>query len=106
LTVPQEMFSCDQNAHKAPSFLQRPAFQQLKICELDVHKKVASKAASSKGRAETYPYTHCNIHTRALNEEIVLASNKTILEISLTCLFFKKFNKGVVFLAREYTKQT
>lgn len=56
-------------------------------------------------RAETYQYMRSKIHTHALNEQIVHASNKKILEISLTCLFFKKFNKGVVFLAREYIKQ-
>lgn len=30
--------------------------------------------------------------------------NKKIPGRSLTCLFFKKFSKGVVFLARKYTK--
>lgn len=38
-----------------------------------------------------------NVSTHS--EQIVLANNKKILEVSLTCLFFKKFNKGVVFLA-------
>lgn len=96
------MFSCDWNKHKAPPSPGRPAFQSFKIREPDVNKEVGSKAASSKERAETYQHTHCNIHTHALTEQVVLAGNKKILEISLTCLFFKKFNKGVVFLAREY----
>lgn len=86
LSVQKEVFCCDQNVHKAPPFQHSTPLKH----EPEVDKLGQKLLLQRKGR---------NVTT--YNEQIVLANNKKILEVSLTCLFFKKFNKGVVFLAGE-----
>lgn len=87
LSVQKEVFCCELNISKAPSFQHSTPLNYM-------NQKLTSQVKSSyfkrKGR-----------NISAYNDQTVLANNKKILEVSLTCLFFKKFNKGVVFLAGE-----
>lgn len=77
--------------------------KSLKTRELDVIKLGQKLLLSKEGQK------HFNIHVakhRSYCQHANCTRKQTkILEMSLTCLFFKKFNKGVVFLAREYIKQ-